>query len=34
MQVRALRRSRERRPERLAEPAIPISRPPAVVAGR
>jgi len=34
MQVRALRRSREPRPERLAEPAIPISRPPAVVAGR
>ena len=34
MQVRALRRSREPRAERLAEPAIPISRPPAVVAGR
>jgi hypothetical protein len=32
--IRALRRSRERRPEPLPEPAIPISRPPAVVAGR
>jgi heme exporter protein C len=34
LQVRALRREREREPERLAEPAIPISRPPAVAAGR
>jgi heme exporter protein C len=34
LQVRALRRKREREPERLAEPAIPVSRPPAVAAGR
>jgi heme exporter protein C len=36
LQVRALRREQERarEPERLAEPAIPISRPPAVAAGR
>jgi heme exporter protein C len=33
-QLRALRRSRERAPARLPEPAIPFSRPPAVAAGR
>ena len=32
--VRALRRSRERAPERLPQPAIPISRPPAVAMER